>query len=166
MDDLFRGMPGIRVFYDDVKITASSKTDFIKRIRKFLEICKKTGIKLKKEKCEVDFDGINYLGYRLDKHGLHKTKEKIEAISRAKQPTNESEVKSFLGLVNYYNRFVPNASNRLHYIYELLGREKEFKWLEECDKAFREIKKEIASQRVLCHFDSKKPVILATDASA
>lgn len=137
MDDLFRGIPGTRVFYDDVKITASSKTEFVRRIRKFLEICRKTGIRLKKDKCEVDCDGINYLGYRLDKHGLHKTKEKIEAISSAKRPTNETELKSFLGLVNYYNRFIPNASNRLHHMYELLGKEKEFKWSEKCEKAFQ-----------------------------
>lgn len=166
MDDLFRGVPGIRVFYDDVKITAGSRIKFINQISSFLEICKESGIRLKKEKCEIDCTSINYLGYRIDKYGLHKTQEKIEAIINAKRPTNETEVKSFLGLVNYYHRFIPDASNMLHPIYELLSKENKFTWSKECDNAFQAIKKEIASERVLCHFDSKKLVILATDASA
>lgn len=166
MDDLFRGSAGIRIFYDDVKITASDKTEFIDRIKEFFKICKENGIKLKKEKCEVDCSSIQYLGYKIDKRGLHETQEKIEAITRAKRPTDVTEVKSFLGLVNYYNRFVPNAAHILHPIYELLGKEKKFVWTQDCDNAFQLIKKEIASERVLCHFDPAKPIILATDASA
>lgn len=76
MDDLFREIPGTRIFYDDVKITANNKTEFIARIRKFLEIFKEIGIKLKRDKCEIDCDSIHYLGYKIDKLGIHKTDEK------------------------------------------------------------------------------------------
>lgn len=126
MDDLFRSIPGTRVFYDDVKITGSNKIEFINRIRKFLEICMENGIRLKKEKCEVDCDSIHYLGYKIDKFRLHKIRKKIEAITKAKRPRNVTEVKSFIGLVNYYNRFVPDASKILHPIYELLSKNTEF----------------------------------------
>lgn len=140
--------------------------EFVDRIREFFKICKENRIRLKRDKCEVDCNSIQYLGYKIDKNGLHKTEGKIEAITGAKRPTDVTEVKSFLGLVNYYNRFVPNAAQILHPIYELLEKEKEFVWTQECDNAFKTIKNEIASERVLCHFDPKKPIILATDASA
>lgn len=118
MDNLFKGIPGVCVFYDDVKITASNEIEFVDRIKKFFEMCRESGIRLKRDKCEIDCDNINYLGYKIDRHGLHKTTDKIKAIVNAKKPTSITEVKSFLGLVNYYNRFIQNASSLLHSIYE------------------------------------------------
>lgn len=135
MDNLFINIPGVCIFYDDVKITGRNEVEFVSRIRKFFEICKENGIRLKREKCEIGCESINYLGYRIDKHGLHKTTKKIDAIVRAKRPENVTEVKSFLGLVNYYSRgrFIPNASNILHPLYEPLKKGNDFTWNKSCN---------------------------------
>lgn len=166
MDELFKGNPGICVFYDDIKVTASTENEFIDRIKTFFECCRKAGLRLKKEKCEIDCEEINYLGYKINKQGLHKTMGKIEAIVKAEKPRNYTEVKAFLGIVNYYHRFIPEAATRLHPIYELLKKDKDFVWSKECDRAFREIKEEIASDRILCLFDPEKPIVIAADASS
>lgn len=165
MDELFKGIPGTCVFYDDIKITASTELEFITRINKCFDVCREAGLRLNKAKCQIDCHGVDYLGYKIDKHDLHKTSDKIEAMVRVKRPTNYTEVKSFLGLVNYYHRFIPNAANRLHPIYELLlKKDKDFRWTREYDRAFLEIKKQIANERVLCLFDPKKPILVAADA--
>lgn len=164
MDDLFKHIDGISVFYD-VKITASTENEFIERIKQFFTICRENGIKLKKEKCNIDCEKIDYLGYLIDKLGLHKTTEKITAIINARKPTNITEIKSFVGLVNYYNRFIPNAAKILHPIYELLKKGNQFNWNKACDHAFQAIKTEIASDRVLCLFDPSKTIVLTTDTS-
>lgn len=88
MDNLFEDIPGICVFYDDVKVIAGSETELVARIKKFFEICQETGIRLNKDKCEIDCSNITYLGYRIDKEGLHKMDDKINAIRKANQLQN------------------------------------------------------------------------------
>ena len=71
------------------------------------------GIKVKLSKCKFFQKGIEYLGHRIDASGLHPTIEKMEAVVNAPKPRNMSELKSYLGLLNYYSRFMPNLSTTL-----------------------------------------------------
>ena len=101
----------------------------------------------------------------MDKDGIHKTTEKIDVILNAKRPTNVTEVKSFEGLVGYYARFIPNFSEKFAPLNALTRKNAKFIWNTECENAFKLIKKEIASDRILCRYDPSKKLILATDAS-
>ena len=76
-----------------------------------------------------------------------------------------SQLRSFLGLVNYYNRFLPNAPTVLHPLHQLLEQNSEWQWTEQCKQAFTEAKRMITSEQVLTHYDSALPVRLACDAS-
>ena len=73
-----------------------------------------TGLKANKEKCEFFRDRVQFCGHEIDREGLHKTQEKIEAVVSGPGPENVSQLRSFVGLVDYYNRFLPNASTVLH----------------------------------------------------
>ena len=75
--------------------------------------------------------------------------EKIEAVVNALRPENVSQVRSFLGLVNYYNHFLPNASTVLHH--QLLEQDREWQWTEQCERAFTEAKHMITSKQVLTY---------------
>ena len=68
---------------------------------------------------ELFEDRIEYCGHEIDRHGQYKTKSKIDAMLNCKQPANDTELRSFLGLVNYYHRFLPNLVSTLHPLYEL-----------------------------------------------
>lgn len=61
-------------------------------------------------KCSFGETKIDYLGYTIDAEGLHTSKAKIEAIQKMKKPTNVTEVKAFLGIINYYGKFIANLS--------------------------------------------------------
>lgn len=74
-------------------------------------------------------------------------------------------MRAFVGMVNYYSRFLKNLSGILHPIYNLLKDSVPFNWSKACQKAFDAVKKEIGSDKVLAHFDPTLPLILATDAS-
>ena len=76
-----------------------------------------------------------------------------------------SHLRAFLGLVNYYGRFIKNLASKLQPLYRLLEANSIWKWSSECDAAFQGIKKSITSEQVLTHYDPEKPVKLATDAS-
>ena len=66
---------------------------------------------------------VDYLGHIIDQHGLHATKEKVKAIREAPQPHSVNELKSFLGIINYYGKFMPNLSTKLAPLYGLLQKE-------------------------------------------
>lgn len=108
---------------------------------------------------------ISYLGFDIDKEGLHTSKDKISAIENAPTPNNITQLKSFLGFVQYYAKFVPNLAMVLHPLYNLLKANTVWNWTCDCDEAFKNIKGILTSARVLVHFNPDLPVKLSTDAS-
>ena len=102
----------------------------------------------------------------VDKEGLHKIEENIRAIVDAPEITNVSQLRSFLGLVQYYARFLKNLSTILHPLYQLLKKNAKWKWTEKCQAAVNKVKSMITLDLVLMNHDPAFPLILACDASA
>ena len=101
------------------------------------------------------------MGCIISAEGIHPTDEKIEAIKKAPRPENVTQLRSFLGMVNYHGKFIPN----LNPLNRLLQKGQEFKWTPECEKAFHMAKNSLSSANVLVHYDPKLPLILECDAS-
>ena len=148
-------------------MVVSGKTDeeHLENLESVLKRLQDAGLKANNEKCEFFRDRVQFCGHEIDREGLHKTQEKIEAVVSAPRPENVSQLRSFLGLVNYYNRFLPNASTVLHPLHQLLEQNSEWQWFEQCEQAFTEAKRMITSEQVLTHYDPALPVRLACDAS-
>ena len=70
-------------------------------------------MKLKPEKCSFMLTEVEYLGHKISAKGLQPTNQKVRAITEAPRPTNVSQLKSFLGMLNYYGKFLPNLSIHL-----------------------------------------------------
>ena len=109
---------------------------------------------------------VEYLGHQIDASGIHTMPDKIDAVVNAPPPQNVSELRSFLGLVNYYGKFVPNLSTLLHPLNHLLKADVKWRWTPACAQAFSRAKAELASARVLTHYDPQLPLNMAADASA
>ena len=109
---------------------------------------------------------MEYLGHRIDAKGLHTTSGKLEAIREAPTPQNVTQLRSFLGLLNYYGKFIANLATLLHPLNNLLRQGVLWKWSGEYAKAFRRAKEALISSQVLAHYDPQLPVKLAADASA
>ena len=90
---------------------------------------------------------------------------KVRAIKEAPAPKDEQQLQSFLGLLNYYGKFLPNLSTKLAPLHSLLEKGKGWQWTKAHQNAFDSAKELLTSSKVLTHFDSKKEVILACDAS-
>jgi len=82
--------------------------------------------------------------------------EKIHAIVRAPAPNNVSQLKAFLGMLNYYAKFLPNISSRLAPLYRLLQKQVSWAWSTEQQQAFQEAKEALISAKVLVHYDPSK----------
>ncbi|XP_046608775.1 uncharacterized protein K02A2.6-like [Neodiprion virginianus] len=164
MDECLRGIEGTIAYIDNIYIMGRNKEECSERTEKVLDRLKENGLKLNK-KCKFLNERIEVLGFVIDKDGLHKARSKVEAMISAPKPQNFKELHSFLGLVNFYARFLENRSDNMKPLYDCANA-KEFKWNENCDKAFRWVKNELISPRVLANYDPKEKIVLACDASS
>ncbi|KAI5746646.1 hypothetical protein M8J77_005896 [Diaphorina citri] len=165
MDSILFNIDGVACFFDDIIIQGATYEECFKRLRTVFETLKAHKLTLTKDKCVFFKPSISYLGHVINEHGLLKSNDKIEAIQDAPSPTNQKELKSFLGLLNYYHKFILQLATKISPLNALLRKYQKFQWTTECEEAFQNVKKEIASDTVLVHFDSNLPVSLATDAS-
>ena len=83
---------------------------------------------------------MTYMGFLVDKQGIHPTDEKIAAIRDAPRPTNVKEVKAYLGLLNYYGAFLPKLTTVLQPLHQLLKKGENWLWTDECEKSFENSK--------------------------
>ena len=118
------------------------------------------------EKCQFLQPAVEYLGHRVDAEGIHTAEGKKIAILQAPQPQNLQQLRSFLGLLNYYGKFVPNLATLLQPLHRLLRHEVKWKWDTMCTRTFEAAKQALSSSRVLVHYNPKYPLVLAGDASA
>lgn len=165
MESLLHGLPGVVIFLDDILVTGSNREEHLQRLGQVLRKLQNAGLKISLDKCEFFKSQISYLGFRIDKVGLHTCEDKILAIRNAPVPRDITQLKSFLGLVNYYGKFVPNLSSHLHPLYNLLRDKVEWCWSEECNKSFKKMKELLMSAEVLVHYNPELPVRFITDAS-
>ena len=109
---------------------------------------------------------ITYVGHRIDATGLHTLSSKVKAVQNAPQPKNVQELRSFLDLLQYYGKFLPNLATLLHPLNALLKSGSKWVWSTECSKAFQAAKQLLVTAPVLAHYDPELPIRLASDASA
>ena len=98
----------------------TTEEEHIQNLDAVLTRLETAGMRLKRNKCAFLLTGVQFLGHRISAQGLQPTDEKITAINNAPVPNNISQLKSFLGLINYYCKFLPNLSNTMAPLYRLL----------------------------------------------
>lgn len=165
METILSGIPNVCVYLDDILVMGSDDKGHAQALQTVLKRLADAGVRLKKEKCEFAVTEVSYLGYKIDEAGIHPLPDRVRAISEAPTPTSTTELKSFLGLLNYYGRFLPNLSTVLAPLYKLLRANVVFDWGVEQEKAFKQAKSMLQSSRVLAHYDPQKPLALYCDSS-
>lgn len=164
IESLLVGIKGVSVWLDDVCLTGPDKSTHLARLREVLRRFDEAGLRLQKDKCSFFQSSVTYLGYVIDKKGLKTCPKKVEAIGKTQIPTNVLELKRFLGMINYYRNFIPQASDRLGPLNKLLRDGVEWEWGRQQQCAFDYAKAELSSERVLAHFDPSARLVLAVDA--
>lgn len=165
MDQILQGLPNVHCYLDDILVTGSNDEQHLKNVDAVLSRLDEFGLCVQREKCEFFKESLEYLGHIIDAQGLHKSPEKVRAIRDAPAPKDVSQLRSFLGLINYYSRFIPNLASVLAPLNALLCKGKQWLWSLECEDAFDKVKTLLLSQSVLTHYDPQLPIRLACDAS-
>jgi hypothetical protein len=165
MENILQGIPHVCVYIDDILVTGTSEADHLHNLEQVMARLTNAGLTTNLSKCIFMSNSVEYLGHIIDEHGLHPSPSKVQAIQQAPAPTNLTELRAFLGFVNYYHKFIPNLSTILAPLHHLLQKGIKWVWSTSQEKAFQSVKSLIQSSSLLVHFDSNKPILLYCDAS-
>lgn len=166
MSSLLRDLNGecLVLFLDDVLVYSKSVEEHKVHLRRLFEILQKNKLYVKRTKCAIGVDVVDFLGYRVSKEGVHMQQRLIDAILDWPVPTSVKDIQSFLGLSGFYRRFIKNYAGIVRPIQDLV-RQKRFQWEDEQANAFRVLKKALTSAPVLAHPSADETFVVSTDAS-
>ena len=154
MDQILQGLPVV-YYLDDILVAGSTKKEHDEQLEQVLKCLDKQGIHLQREKCEFCKTEVEYLGHRIDAKGIHPTVKKVEAIKRAPQPQDVSQLREFVGLMSYYGKFILQISTLLAPLYKLLEKDHTWNWTPQCEEAFGKCQSVLSSSAVLVHYDDR-----------
>ena len=165
MENLLQGIPMCCVYLDDILVSGKSIEEHDQNLKMVLDRLESHDLRVKKSKCSFKQKSVEYLGHKLDKDGIRPTEKKFDCIQKAPPPRNINELRSYLGILNYYHRFINNLSTELAPLYLLLRNEIPWKWEKAQKEAFLKSKNLLKSSKLLVHYDKDLPLIISCDAS-
>jgi RNase H-like domain found in reverse transcriptase/Reverse transcriptase (RNA-dependent DNA polymerase)/Integrase zinc binding domain/Integrase core domain len=165
MDKILEGIDNVQAYIDDVLIWGKDPIELCETMKQVFERLTQYNVKVNLEKCQWMVKEVKYLGHRITQEGIKPNTDKIKAIVDAPVPDNVTQLKSFVGMVMFYSKFLKNVNGKLSPMYKLLQKGHEWNWTVECQEAFEACKKELCGDHVLMHYDSRKPIVITCDAS-
>ena len=114
-------------------MSGRTETEHLRNFGRVFERLTEFGLKLNRDKCEFSRYYLEYLGHVIDTQGIHKLAEKIAVIIDAPRPTDVSSLRSFIGMANYYRKFVPYFASTLYPLTTLLEKDRKFEWTDLMD---------------------------------
>jgi len=154
------------VYLDDILVFSKNLKEHKERIEKIFLRIQKSELKINPDKCKFPVSELKFLGHILNKEGIETDNSKIDAINNFEKPRCIKHLRSFLGLTNYYRKFIKDYSKIARPLEELIGKKDgKLVWTEKCEEAFKNLKDSLTKTPILRHPNFQKIFILDTDAS-
>lgn len=157
--------PYVFVYLDDIVIVTQEFGKHLEVLREVFNRLKKAGLTVAREKCNFCRPELKFLGYIVDRNGLHVDPEKVSAIVNLPVPKTVRQVRQIVGMASWYRRFIPNFASVMAPITVLLRKAHPFRWTPECDDAFAKLKELLITAPVMNCPDFDLPFCVQTDAS-
>jgi hypothetical protein len=167
MNDIFRPYLDkfIMVYLDDILIFSDTLEDHEKHVRQALAVLRQNKLYCKVSKCEFFQTEVSFLGHVINGDGVKADLRKVQAVADWPQPKTVRQVRSFLGLANYYRRYVHGFANMAAALTLLTKKNVPFIWTTKQTQAFEALKAALTSSPVLKNPEFGKPFTITTDAS-
>ena len=165
LDGIFLDIPGVTGIADNMVIYGRSDLEHDKHLINFLEVCRKNTLTLNPDKMQFRLPQVSFFGHQWSAKGLSPDPKKIAAVKRMDLPQDVEMMRSFLGLVNYLNRFSPCLAELSEPLREICRQDTEFEITNCVNVAFSRTKEEISKNMTLPYFNPKCATTLQTDAS-
>uniref|UniRef100_A0A914ZA88 RNA-directed DNA polymerase n=1 Tax=Panagrolaimus superbus TaxID=310955 RepID=A0A914ZA88_9BILA len=162
---MLNDIPSASPYIDDVLVASKSVAEHTSHLKTVLGRIMDWGFRLNADKCKLYKSQIRFLGKLIDAQGVRPDPEKVAAIQSMPDPTDVSTLRSFLGLVNYYQQFIPSFRDLREPLDDLLKDGNKWEWSDPHQIAAQTIKEKLAQECLLTHYDPRLPIIVAADAS-
>ena len=157
---------GTSVYLDDILIATQTIEEHYKVLGEVFQQIEKANLRIKPSKCKFLRDEVKFLGHVVNREGIHTDPDKIKAIEGFQRPNCMKNLRSFLGICNYYRRFINGYSKKARALEGLCGSNKDkLVWTDSCELAFNDMKKSLITAPILAFPNFNKEFILDTDAS-
>ena len=153
------------IYIDDIIIFSRTFEEHLSRLSLVFDRLRQANLKLKPSKCHFAQSSVNFLGFVVSSKGILPDPDKISAVKSFPVPKSVKDVRSFLGLCNYYRRFVKDFAKIASPLNRLTRKDISFVWSPECETAFISLKDRLCSPPILSYPDFERPFHLYTDAS-
>lgn len=164
MEQLTSDLSGVAVYLDDILVSGDNAEEHLNNLRALLVRLQEKGLRCKKEKCAFAQPSVEYLGHTLSREGIAKG-SKVDAVLKMPPPTSVTELRSFLGSVQFYAKFIPNLSTMTEPLHRLTRKDVPWKWGAVEQAAFQALKDALCTDAVLAHFDPTLDIGISCDAS-
>ncbi len=166
MNELFEGLDFVRAYIDDLLcLTSGTFEDHLEKVDHVLTRLGQAGLKVNAKKSFFARGELEYLGYWITRDGIQPMKEKVEAMMHIAEPKNRKELRSFIGVVNYYRDMWVRRSHVLAPLASLTSNNTKWEWGPKQSAAFRMAKRIMAKETILAYPDFSKKFTIHTDAS-
>ena len=169
IDQVLQGLHFCYAYIDDLLIASRSTDEHRQHLHLVLERLSDHGILINPSKCAFGVEQLDFLGHHVDSQGIRPLEEKVQAIREFPQPTTQRKLREFLGLINFYHRFIPGAADILHPLNAILVASKDstktVQWNDNALAAFVAAKEALAKATLLSHPKPDAPTNITTDAS-
>ena len=162
---ILQGVKGVLNIHDDICVFGATPAEHHQALKKLLEILQRYGLTANTSKCEIFKTSIKFYGLIFSREGIRPDPSKVRALNDAKPPTSKKELKSFLGMANYSSNFIQNYSDRTVKLRELITASSRWRWTNEHEKEFVELKSSLAECCLLQYFNPNSKTEVICDAS-
>lgn len=152
-------------YQNDLIVLSKTKEEHLKKLRTVFNRLRNANLKAKTSKCEFLKDNIVFLGHKVNSFGISPEEKNIEAIRDFTSPKNVKDIRSFLGVINYYRKFIPNCAGVTMPLTNLTKKAVKFNWTTECQEALERLKQSMILNPCLRHPDYTKNFYIYADAS-
>ena len=150
MDQVLRGLPFAYAYIDDVLITSSIPEEHLKHLRLIFERLVSYGIVVNPNKCLFGITELEFLGHNINRHGITPLPQKVQTVCDFPLPQSQHQLRRFIGLVNFYHRFLPHCANLMQPLHSLLkGKSVSLTWTDEATASFNATKEALANASLL-----------------
>ena len=153
-------------YIDDIIIFSDTLDAHVRDLQQLFTALRAANLKLSPKKCVLGAAEVHYLGHIVSRSGVRPDEGKVRAVRDYPQPKNVTELRRFLGLAQYYHRFIRDFSRVASPLFALLKKGATFEFSAECCSAFQQLKTALTSAPVLAHPDLERPFIIECDASS
>eukprot|EP00731_Ephydatia_muelleri_P008358 Em0004g696a len=153
------------VYFDDIIVIGSTFSEHLKHLAAVLTHLRQSGLKLNPTKCKLCQQQVTFLGHIVSTQGISKDPEKVEVIAKWPTPQSKRDVQQFLGLANYYRRFIKDFGVIAKPLNRLTEKNTTFEWSTTCQRAFENLRNCLVEPPVLAYPNYTRDFLLDTDAS-